>query len=124
MQQHQHRGHGEAAFCPQSIIPDPIAVMAAGTVQHPATGRIIAVQLELGNHTEEGGAAKLPLLSICCIVSEATQTARMFPGDAHRESGVFSYRSALSPVESCSPPELCELTPDIYSWEGLNASEG
>jgi hypothetical protein len=29
----------------------------------------------------------------------------VFLGDAHRKSGVFSLCFALSPVESCSPPE-------------------
>jgi hypothetical protein len=47
----------------------------------------------------------------------------VFLGDAHRESGVISLCFALSPVESCSPPELVELTPHIYSSVLPNASE-
>ena len=47
----------------------------------------------------------------------------VFLGDAHRKSGVFSFCFALSPVESCSPPELVELTPQIYSSVLPNASE-
>jgi hypothetical protein len=47
----------------------------------------------------------------------------VFLGDAHRESGVISLCFALSPVESCSPPELVELTPQIYSSVLPNASE-
>jgi hypothetical protein len=43
---------------------------------------------------------------VCCVVSEATLTARVFSGDAHRKSGVFSFGSALSPVESCSLQSL------------------
>ena len=53
---------------------------------------------------QKGEPLGSPFLPICCVVSEATLTARVFSGDAHRESGVFSFRSALSPVESCSPP--------------------
>ena len=48
------------------------------------------------------GAGRLPILQLCCVASEAALTARVFSGDAHRESGVFSFGSALSPVESCS----------------------
>lgn len=47
----------------------------------------------------------------------------VFLGDAHRKSGVFSFCFALSPVESCSPPELVELTPQIYSSVLPNARE-
>ena len=47
----------------------------------------------------------------------------VFLGDAHRKSGVISLCFALSPVESCSPPELVELTPLMYAWNSLNASE-
>jgi hypothetical protein len=31
---------------------------------------------------------------------------RLFTGDSHRKSGVFSFRSLLSPVDSSLPPEL------------------
>jgi hypothetical protein len=31
---------------------------------------------------------------------------RLFTGDSHRKSGVFSFRSLLSPVDSSFPPEL------------------
>ncbi len=47
----------------------------------------------------------------------------MFLGDAHRESGVFSLCFALSPVESCSPPKLIELTLHVYAPHPSNASE-
>ena len=47
----------------------------------------------------------------------------MFLGDAHRESGVFSLCFALSPVESCSPPKLIELTFHVYASHPSNASE-
>jgi hypothetical protein len=69
------------------------------------------------------GSHAAPHFPICCVVSEATLTARMFSGDAHRESGVISFSSALSPVESCSPPEPDELMALIYSCAELLASE-
>jgi hypothetical protein len=47
----------------------------------------------------------------------------VFLGDAHRKSGVISLCFALSPVESCSPPEFVELTPLMYAWNSRNASE-
>jgi hypothetical protein len=47
----------------------------------------------------------------------------LFLGDAHRESGVFSLCFALSPVESCSPPKLVELTSQMYAADSQNASE-
>jgi hypothetical protein len=51
---------------------------------------------------KQKGSLAAPLSLICCVVSEATRTARVFSGDAHRKSGVFSVRATLSPVESCS----------------------
>jgi len=54
----------------------------------------------------EMGSLAAPHFLVCCVVSEATLTARMFSGDAHRKSGVFSFGSALSPVESCSLQSL------------------
>ena len=47
----------------------------------------------------------------------------VFLGDAHRKSGVISLCFALSPVESCSPPKLVELTPQMYAANSQNASE-
>ncbi len=47
-----------------------------------------------------------------------------FASDSHRKSGVFSFCSLLSPVESLSPPELIELTPPVYSLQPFFASEG
>jgi hypothetical protein len=48
------------------------------------------------------GSQTAPHFQLCYVVSEAALTARVFSGDAHRKSGVFSFGSALSPVESCS----------------------
>jgi hypothetical protein len=53
-------------------------------------------------HKMKMGSLTAPQFSNCCVVSEAMLTARVLSGDAHRESGVFSFGSALSPVESCS----------------------
>jgi hypothetical protein len=55
-----------------------------------------------GSLMQKGEPGGSPVLPICCVVTEATRTARVFSGDAHRESGVFSCRAALCPVESCS----------------------
>jgi len=115
MRQHRRRSHGQAGFFLQGVIPDPIAGMAVSTVPHPATGRIIAVQLELDNQYARKGEPQSSPFFQFAVSSRKRRALRVFSGDAHRESGVFSYRSALSPVESCSPPELCELTPHIYS---------
>ena len=64
-----------------------------------------------------------PFCHFAGVVSEAAQSCALFLGDAHRESGVFSLCFALSPVESCSPPKLVELTPQMYAADSQNASE-
>jgi hypothetical protein len=46
----------------------------------------------------------------CCVVSEKPLSSVPIAGDAHRKSGAISFCFAPSPVESCSPPELFELT--------------
>jgi hypothetical protein len=43
--------------------------------------------------------------------------------DSHRKSGVLSFLALLSPVDSCNPPELEELTPCLYAREMGGASE-
>src|SRR5579863_2052789 len=50
-----------------------------------------------------------PFLILLCRLGSAAKLS-VFLGDAHRKSGVFSFCFALSPVESCSPPKLSELT--------------
>lgn len=89
----------------------------------PANGAIIATVPLLRGRTDskasannkKGEPSSSPFLLICCVASEAALTARMFSSDAHRKSGVFSDRAALSPVESYSPPELRELTLRLYA---------
>ena len=46
-----------------------------------------------------------------------------FVRDSHRKSGVFSFLALLSPVDSCNPPELKELTICLYAREMCSASE-
>ena len=46
-----------------------------------------------------------------------------FVRDSHRKSGVFSCLTLLSPVDSCNPPELQELTVSLYARELRGASE-
>jgi hypothetical protein len=46
-----------------------------------------------------------------------------FARDSHRKSGVLSFVALLSPVDSCNPPELKELTICLYPREMRNASE-
>jgi len=46
-----------------------------------------------------------------------------FARDTHRKSGVLSFVSLLSPVDSCNPPELKELTICLYAREMRGASE-
>jgi hypothetical protein len=47
----------------------------------------------------------------------------LFARDSHRKSGVLSFVALLSPVESCNPPELKELTISLYAGEMQGASE-
>jgi len=46
-----------------------------------------------------------------------------FARDSHRKSGVLSFPALLSPVDSCNPPELKELTNCLYAREMRGASE-
>ena len=46
-----------------------------------------------------------------------------FVRDSHRKSGVLSLLALLSPVDSCNPPELEELTPCLYARELCSASK-
>jgi hypothetical protein len=46
-----------------------------------------------------------------------------FARDSHRKSGVLSFVALLSPVDSCNPPELKELTISLYAREMQGASE-
>ena len=46
-----------------------------------------------------------------------------FVRDSHRKSGVLSCLALLSPVDSCNPPELQELTNCLYAREMCGASE-
>jgi len=46
-----------------------------------------------------------------------------FARDSHRKSGVLSFLALLSPVDSCNPPELQELTPSFYAGGMRRASE-
>jgi hypothetical protein len=47
----------------------------------------------------------------------------LFARDSHRKSGVLSFLALLSPVDSCNPPELKELTKCLYAREMRGASE-
>ena len=46
-----------------------------------------------------------------------------FARDSHRKSGVHSFLALLSPVDSCNPPELQELTICLYAQGMRGASE-
>ena len=46
-----------------------------------------------------------------------------FDRDSHRKSGVLSCLALLSPVDSCNPPELKELTVSLYARGMWGASE-
>src|SRR5579859_1022387 len=46
-----------------------------------------------------------------------------FARDSHRKSGVLRFLALLSPVDSCNPPELKELTRCLYARETRSASE-
>ena len=46
-----------------------------------------------------------------------------FVRDSHRKSGVLSFLALLSPVDSCNPPELEELTTSLYAGGMWRASE-
>jgi hypothetical protein len=46
-----------------------------------------------------------------------------FVRDSHRKSGVFSFLVLLSPVDSCNPPELKELTSCLYARGMCSASK-
>ena len=46
-----------------------------------------------------------------------------FVRDSHRKSGVLSFLALLSPVDSCNPPELKELTICLYARAMRGASE-
>lgn len=46
-----------------------------------------------------------------------------FARDSHRKSGVLSFLALLSPVDSCNPPELKELTIRLYAQGMRGASE-
>ena len=46
-----------------------------------------------------------------------------FDRDSHRKSGVLSLLALLSPVDSCNPPELKELTNCLYAREMRGARE-
>ena len=46
-----------------------------------------------------------------------------FARDSHRKSGVLSFLVLLSPVDSCNPPELEELTVSLYARGMRGASE-
>jgi hypothetical protein len=46
-----------------------------------------------------------------------------FVRDSHRKSGVLSCLALLSPVDSCNPPELQELTVFLYARGLRTASE-
>lgn len=46
-----------------------------------------------------------------------------FVRDSHRKSGVLSCLALLSPVDSCNPPELQELTISLYARGLRDASK-
>lgn len=63
----------------------------------------------------KGGAGRLPLLPFYCVDSEARQLRVCFVSDSHRESGVLSFGSALSPVESCPLRSSLSSHLSVYS---------
>jgi hypothetical protein len=90
------------------------AVIAAITTLRVSTD---AYKIKKG---EPGGS---PFLLIGCVVSEARQVHVCFESDSHRESGVFSFCSALSPVESCPLRSSWSSHLPVYSLLVSIASE-
>lgn len=78
-----------------------------------------------GNAKKGRGYGRGPFCNFCCVAWRAGFTASCLLGrDSHRESGVFSVRSLLSPVESfCPLRSSSELTPCLYSLAGRAARE-
>jgi len=75
------------------------------------------------NKIKKGEPGGSPFLLIGCVVSEARQVHVCFESDSHRESGVFSFGSALSPVESCPLRSSWSSHPPVYSLSVSIASE-
>ena len=70
------------------------------------------------------GAGRLPISYFFAVSPrKQRQRARVFSGDAHRESGVYQLWFSSKPGGVMLPPELDELMPLIYSFEGWSASE-
>jgi hypothetical protein len=87
-----------------------------------STRRISSCKLftPFSTNKKKGGARRLPLFLVAASTRKRAACAG-FASDSHRESGVLSFRSALSPVESLSPPELYELTARLYASVSLVA---
>jgi len=60
---------------------------------------------------------------LLCRLGSDAELHVCFRGDAHRESGVYQLCFGSKPGGVMLPPELKELTPHVYSWNGKNASE-
>jgi hypothetical protein len=68
-----------------------------------AVGGIIGTRAQKPTHhkSETGSLSAPHFFALLCRLGSDVDCA-LFSGDAHRKSGVFSFGSALSPVESCS----------------------
>jgi hypothetical protein len=87
--------------------PMPSATPAAITPNSPLQENLTAkTNLRILGNTRKRGSLAAPPFANFAVSSRKRRKLRVFSGDAHRKSGVFSVRAALSPVESCSPPEL------------------
>lgn len=105
---------------PDRIIGITGAGVTQGRIRTPSTTRV----QELNSHyAETGSHVGSPFLYLLMSSRKRREMHVVFLGDAHRKSGVIGSCFALSPVESCSPPELVELTPQIYSSVLPNARE-
>ena len=98
-------------------MPDRIiGITGAGVTRGRIRTHITTRVQELNSrYAETGSHAGSPFFYLLMSSRKRREMHAVFLGDAHRKSGVFSLCFALSPVESCSPPELVELTPQIYS---------
>jgi hypothetical protein len=103
---------------------DIIATGTMATTRQPTITRGDTPLPELSSSYAKTGSREAPRFLFLLVSSrKRCKILVVFLGDAHRKSGVISLCFALSPVESCSPPELLELTPQMYASDTRNASQ-
>ena len=76
----------------------PTATRTGVTAMAPEISSPLITAKNIKQKGEPGGS---PFCQFA-VSSRKRRELRVFSGDAHRKSGVFSCRATLSPVESCS----------------------